>query len=72
MLASNPLPVINEQIYTSRELLVATLARDIAVVTQEARLESSVLVCKIRGFASCLEVGSLNGHVQLVPNVVIS
>ena len=54
MLASNPLPVINEQIYASRELLVATVARDIAVVTQEARY--CMLQCSITAYCNVMYV----------------
>jgi len=35
--ATNPLPVISEQVYTSPQLLVTSVKRDIALVTQEAR-----------------------------------
>ena len=36
-LAINPLPVISEQIYTSPQLLITSLKRDITLIIQEAR-----------------------------------
>ena len=36
-LATNPLPVLNDQIYTSPQLLITTLKRDVTLIIQEAR-----------------------------------